>query len=113
MKASRDAYHLYRHCCTTNKQLKNSQYQASALAARLARTKSLLLLYLDGLLHYLASAALTDGTAAELLSAADMLLQALGQSWCRHVAMSVCHSLIYLSRQPLNRSLDRESRHAM
>lgn len=93
MKASRDANHLNRHCCTTNKQLHRA-YQASALAARLARTKSLLLLDLNGLLQYLASVALTDKTAAEMLCEADMLLQALGQSVasmvqaCYHVWLS-------------------------
>lgn len=93
VKASRDANHLNRHCCTTNKQLHRA-YQASALAARLARTKSLFLLYLNGLLQYLASAALTDKTAAEMLCKADMLLQALGQSVasmvqaCYHVWLS-------------------------
>lgn len=81
VKASRDANHLNRHCYTTNKQLHRA-------------TKSLLLLYLNGLMQYLASAALTDGTAAEMLCEADMLLQALGQSVasmvqaCYHVWLS-------------------------
>ena len=84
-RAGRDATHPNRRCRATDNQLRRA-YHASALAARLACTDSLLLLYLEGLLQDLASAAPSD-EMAEMLRVADMLLrgtsahaQALGQS---------------------------------
>lgn len=108
MKASRDANHPNRRCCRTNKQLRRA-YQASALAARLARTESLMLLYLNGLLQYLVSAALTDGTAAEMLCVADMLQQALGQSVASRVK-ACCHVWLTQSNLSVQAGLTHRTR---
>ncbi len=84
-RAGRDANHPNKSCRATDNQLRRA-YHSSALAAKLACTNSLLLLYLEGLLQDLASAAPSD-EMVEMLHVADMLLQgtsahaqALGQS---------------------------------
>ncbi|XP_053195327.1 LOW QUALITY PROTEIN: uncharacterized protein LOC128379724 [Scomber japonicus] len=92
-RAGREANHPDRRCRATDNQLRRA-YHASALAARLACTNSLLLLYLEGLLQDLASAAPSD-EMTEMLRVADMLLrvniahaQALGQSMASMVWLS-------------------------
>ena len=103
-RAGRDASHPNRRCRATDGMLRRA-YHASATAARLACSNSLLLVYLEGLLQDLATAAPSE-EAAEMLRVADLLLRgtsaharSLGQSMA---SMVQARRQVWLSRSNLS-----------
>ncbi len=102
-RAGNDAGHPNRRCRATNNHIHRA-YHASVLPARLVCTNSLLMLYLEGLLQDLASAAPSD-ELSEMVCVADMLFpgtsayaQSLGQSMAS--VAQACHQ-VWLSQSSL------------